>query len=419
MLLKCTRMVSVGASLPMYKYMPNKTSYSTWMVSQLEDAGCLFVKIGQWIAGRTDIFPADVTGPLTALQTDVRPMHPDDVMEVLGAERVTFDHFDPTPISCGSIAQVHRGRRDGREVAIKIQRPGLLEELDEDLKLVKAMLVLLKLRNPKSYEDAVTSLDDLGRTILKETDFVAEGRHMERFRSFFEETDPTIVVPKVYHATRTVLVMEYVPAQPIASVSRTANDLCIRLIDMFMRQFLEFGYVHSDLHAGNLGVKLGENGDMQDTIVMYDFGSVLKCPQSVRTCFKRLLVSYLNRDAGIMLDYMLEYNVIRRRSALTPEQRVTLESFVQSVIEYAETTDMATFQNAVKAIPIPGTLPEIQFRPEVFMIIRSFTLLEGLCKTVDPNFTIVNALIPFATSLLADPEMYRFKVEDDVRALFR
>lgn len=400
-LLKYWKTARIAASVPFFSYQRDKAGYAAWLKTELEDAGCLFVKMGQWVASRADIFPGDVVAAFASLQSDVSPMPAADLKRIVGESGVAFERFDESPISCGSVAQVHRAVFDGKEVAVKVQRPHLGTGLREDLAVARNVLWPLRLQSAKSYADAVKSLDELGDTILRETDFEAEAANMALFRGL-----EGVRVPAVFAATPRLIVMEYLPSVPV-----TDPRACTRLMTMFLRQFFELGCVHTDLHAGNLGV------DSEGRLVMYDFGSVLRCPDSMRECIKRLFVSYLNRDPAVMLDYLAEHDMIRSRAPLTREQRRTLEAFVATVVDYVETTDIRSFNLGVRAIPVPASLPDVEFRPEVFMVFRSFTLLEGLCKSIDPEFVIVDAMMPFAADLLTDPDMYRMKVEDDMRTL--
>jgi ubiquinone biosynthesis protein len=399
--IKTLKIARIAATVPLYPWMPSKRGYASWLRRETERAGCLYVKIGQWVSSRTDIFPPEITDEFAALRSGSASMSPDAMMAVVRPE--TFDAFDPIPISTGSIAQVHRGTLDGRDVAIKIQRPGLLQQLIDDTDAVKFVLSFFRGSNAKMVDDMGASLDDLIDTVRRELDFEAEADHMRRFHDFFETRG--VKIPRVMSASPRVIVMEFVDAAPYRGPT-------VALMELFFRQFFELGWLHTDMHAGNVG----QTPD--GTLVVFDFGSVLEIPDDVRLCIKSLMVSYLNRDVSVMLEYMLEYGVLR--GSPDSQERAMLESFLENVLEYVEITDAAQFARVMKTVPIPQSAsPNTTFRPELFVIMRSFTLMEGLCKTLDPDFVILDAVAPLAASFANDPMMARLKIEDDLRVTFK
>jgi len=100
------------------------------------------------------------------------------------------------------------------------------------------------------------------------------------------------------------------------------------------------------------------------------------------------------------------------------DERLMLESFIANVLQYVEVTDIGKFAQVMKSIPVPIS-SKTSFRPEIFMIMRTFTLLEGLCKTIDPNFVILDAVSPLTAAFASDPMVVRLKIEDDLRTVFR
>lgn len=402
---KYLRAARIGATLPLYGRLgKNRGKYASWLKTELEDFGVVFVKIGQWIASRTDVFPRDITAAFSDLQKHVKPMTHPEVQRVLRESNVDLELGDL--VSSGSIAQVHQGLAQGKRVAVKIQRPGLLDDLAGDLDVVRAMLFPLKLSDRKSYDDAIQSLRDLGDAIRRETDFELEAANMDKFRKFFAGSD--ITVPRVRVATPRVLVMDYVPSEPVTGPAITG-----RLVEFFFAQILRLGAVHTDLHAGNLGI------DAANRLVVYDFGSVVECSQGLRDCIKRLCVGYMNRNPSVMLDYMCDHGMLRH-CAMTPDQRESLEAFVSGMLDYVEHTDISKLRDSLLSISAQtGEVPPVEFSSETMMIFRSFTLLEGLCKDLDPDFAIMDAAMPAAMELLVDPDIVRMKVEDDVRTMWK
>lgn len=418
---KTAKLVKLASSVASFKLQRRSTGHlASELRRNMEEAGTLFIKIGQWISARTDVFPADVTRELAELRVNVSSLNPEVIKDVLVKNSLSdaFETFDEVPLSCGSIAQVHRATLAGcgTPVAVKIQRPSLARELSEDIDIVRTLLLPYRLINQKSYTDIASSLQDLHATVCRELDFREEVRHMRAFRSFMKRRGidwVTIPKPHVTLCTDDVIVMEFLPSQPI-----DGPEFCQRLLELFCLQFFELGRLHTDLHPGNLG--RAPDG----SIVMYDFGSVMQLPESLRLCFKWLIVQYVNRDTDRMLDTMLEYGVLTFKdgasTTLSPSQRTMLRQFVDTVIDYVERTDVHDFQKAMRAIETPAT-SSVDFAPEVFLVFRSFTLLEGLCKELDPSFVILDALLSsrVMSYFLGDVELYRMKAEDDVMNILR
>ena len=409
---RIAKISKVALAIPWYAVAPQKRKYAAWLKREIEGAGCLAVKIGQWVSSRTDVFPPALTEELGKLRTNVSPMARDTVHSIVSSELGVnyLEWFDDIPVSTGSIAQVHRGIYEGQEVAIKIQRPGLQEELVDDIKLLQWLLTPYKWLNPKMYQDVHGSLVDLVATVKLELNFPLEAQHMTHFGDFF---DPERVrVPRVLHVTPRTIVMEYVPSIPVLPLppTHTAKTMANMLMDLFFQQFFELGYVHTDLHEGNVGLCVGGG---TECLVLYDFGSVLKCPENLVLCIKHLMVAYMNRNTPVMLDYLLEYGVLVP-STLSPEERVMMQQFLEAVVVYAEESGIETFAAGMQRIDVPGG-STISFQPELFMILRSFTLLEGLCKELDSSFIILDAVLPLVSYFATDPLMYRLKIEDDLR----
>jgi len=401
---KTLKLAKLAVTIPMYARFSGvmsvraRKNYVSWLRTEVERAGCLFVKIGQWVSSRTDIFPGEVTDEFAALKNQSAPMAFRDLEGLV--DFATFEWFDLVPVSAGSIAQVHRAVFQGQAVAVKVQRPGILATLEADVGVIKWLLGGLRFANKKMYDDLVSSLDDLISTVKRELDFPAEAEHMRRFKIFF--TQHGIVVPAVVHVTPTAIVMEYVEAAPF---SGTASAL----MEVFFLMFFDLGWLHTDMHSGNLG----QTPDGR--LVLFDFGSVLECPDDIRLCIKHLMVAYLNKNVSVMVDYMLEYGLLVGTPDAT--EREMLERFVANVIDYVEVTDSLRFAQTLKTIPAPATGPTTVFRSEIFMIMRSFTLLEGLCKELDPDFVILEAVTPLTRRFLRDPMLPRLKVEDDLRTI--
>lgn len=396
---KVLQLGALAVSAPLYPFLPDKQGYAAWARQRIQSCGCLYVKMGQWVSSRTDIFPMEIASELQVLQTGSDPMEPEDVQRVIRESGLVFEHFDPVPVSTGSIAHVHKAIFHGRSVAVKVQRPGILESLQNDLALMTRALGFVRwfTSNEKMVDDTVASLEDLIEAVRRETDFLQEASHMARYRDFF--LDQGIIVPELVQATPQIIVMEFIESQPYTGSASM-------LIDIFFRQFFDMGWLHTDMHAGNVG----QTAD--GAPVMFDFGSVMEIPESIVLGIKALMVSYLNKNTRVMLQYMIEYGILV--GTPTAEDSDMLVSFIENVIQYVEVTDINQFTEMMKTIPVTSA-PKTTFRDDVLLIMRSFTLLEGLCKQLDSDFVIIEAVMPLMERFASDPMMARLKVEDDIR----
>jgi len=357
------------------------------------------VKIGQWVGSRTDIFAPEITRELQRLQAEVTPMDTVDALSTISRAGFRLDGFDPVCVSSGSIACVYRALYQGREVAIKVQRPGIVDSLRRDVDVVRCLVDLVKSRG-KVHDDVMSSLEELLETVCHEVDFDAEADHMRRFRAHFSTQD--VIIPEVIASSPTVIIMEYIDAQPFSG-SPTV------LLQTFFEQFFELGWLHTDMHAGNVGQS------RDGRLVVFDFGSVMNIPHTMVIGMKALMVSYLNKNTRVMVQYMLEYGFLTGKPSA--DDMAMLTTFMENVLEYVEITDIDQFASMMHTAPISSN-PNVTFSNDVFMIIRSFTLMEGLCKSLDPKFVIIDAIMPVMLRMASDPYMLRLKIEDDMRHVF-
>jgi ubiquinone biosynthesis protein len=249
-----------------------------------ERLGVTYLKLGQFLAMRFDILPAEVCRELARLFDEVPPMALRDVRrtieEELGASpEVIFDEFENEPLAAASIAQVHRAVvRGGREVAVKVQRPGIQEIFAADIRNLKRLARIgdvFHLLGPTSVRDTV---EEFRRFTSREMNFVTEGRTAERLRRHVGAFDD---VPDVYwdYTTERVLTMEFVDAPSLAQILHAMREdetempagidpqqVIENLADATLRQLFVTGFYHADPHPGNILIR------PDNTVVFVDFG---------------------------------------------------------------------------------------------------------------------------------------------------
>lgn len=239
---------------------------ATGLADDLEKLGPTFVKIGQLLSTRSDLLPPAYLDALSRLQDKVEPVPFPEIQKVVQDQlgvRISkaFENFDHTPIGAASLGQVHRARlHGGREVAVKVQRPGIRSEIVDDLDSMESIAEFLDAHTDfgKKYETA-RILAEFRSTLLRELDYQKEARHLTQIRENLKEF-PRMHVPSVVedYSTSTVLTMDYLPGTKVTSLSGTVlvdidgSSLAEELFRAYLKQILVDGLFHADPHPGNL-----------------------------------------------------------------------------------------------------------------------------------------------------------------------
>jgi ubiquinone biosynthesis protein len=252
------------------------------LASDLEQLGPTFVKVGQLLSTRADLLPPDALRALSRLQDDVEPFPFEEaeriVTEELGVRlSKAFSRFDPTPLAAASLGQVHRAAlRDGREVAVKVQRPNVREQVLKDMETIEEVADFLEHHTERGHRVGLNRMvAELRDSLLRELDYRLEaqnmatiGKNLARFRR--------IVVPQpvANYSTARVLTMDYISGQKITAASplvlaeAQSRELAEELFKAYLHQVIIDGIFHADPHPGN--VLLTDDG----RIAMLDLGMV-------------------------------------------------------------------------------------------------------------------------------------------------
>jgi ubiquinone biosynthesis protein len=232
------------------------------------------------------------------------------LQEELGSERLKqFRYIDPVPLAAGSIAQVHRAQLvTGESVVIKVQRPGIAQQIETDLQLIETIALMIEKYIPElAFVKPHSLVQSLSRGLIGELDFVREAGCMTRIARNFEG-DPRVIIPSVQWAltTERVLVLEELMGSSVSdreTLLRSGCDpsiLAESCLEMFLKMVFIDGMFHGDLHPGNLLVM------PQNAIGLLDFGMVVRLGRSTRENLGGLLSSLVQEDYETMVDYYLE-----------------------------------------------------------------------------------------------------------------
>ena len=423
--------------------MTNKRELGGWLRSELVEMGPAFIKLGQFLSTRVDIFGKDITAELCRLQDDIEPIDYNEISEAIQHSIAPLSDstlqeivIDPVPIASASIGQVHRGRiirkrstklkkRDRLtneyknneenvenvenveddspiDIVIKVQKPGVGDRMRADIATIKRLLAIVEPFNMQQAKEMSGIISQYDSFLEDELDYIKELNNMKKFDRLFEGIH-WVKVPGVIDSlsSQNVLVMEWIPSTKItdlATFNRLGIDtkrLAHNLMQTFIQMILFYGEVHCDPHPGNLGV--GADGD---TIVLYDFGNVVKLDKGFYEKMQQLLMAFYKQDPDEFLAAVIKLKIITITNNTVPQE---LNDLFTSFFRYLDNPDFSKLRTSIAAIDIGGiNKGDVTFRVDqnLLSLFRVFSLLDGTCVLLDPEFSYVDVITPFAADLM-------------------
>jgi predicted unusual protein kinase regulating ubiquinone biosynthesis (AarF/ABC1/UbiB family) len=357
----------------------------------LADLGPTFIKLAQVFATRADILPEPYLSSIATLTDQVPPL-PDGVAERVVREALgrdvgeVFERFDHRPLAAASLGQVHRAVYGGREVVVKVLRPGVEELVGEDLDVSFRILFLLNLLFPNHHTRAITAIvSEFAKRIRDELDFREEARNAATLRRNFE-SEPRVVVPEVVTelVAQRVLVLEYVEGtridrlqDRIASGEIDLHRLIETVVDAYIKMMLEDGLFHADPHAGNLLV------DPQGRLVLLDFGMVLEVERETRRRLVQTVLAAARQDVDGVINGFYELGI------LDPDvDRGTVRDAARSLMSVTLRDDVSPrrIQRLVEQVLQTFYDWPLMLPSNLVYFGRAGVLVEGIGLRYDPNF---------------------------------
>ena len=382
------------------------------ILNTLTGLGPCFIKVGQALSTRPDLVRRDWLEELTRLQDDL-PAFPhalalERIEQELGAPaHELFDEFPDAPIAAASLGQVYKARLEGNAwVAVKVQRPNLTFILRRDLVLIRLLGVITAPLLPLNLGFGLGDIiDEFGRSLFEEIDYVQEADNAERFASLFADNDAVYVprVERMLSSTR-VLTTTWIDGAKM----RDSDELQALQLDPAalirtgvicgLQQLLEFGYFHADPHPGNLFALQGRSGDLGH-VGYVDFGMMDSISDSDRLTLTGAVVHLINRDfAGLAEDFQ-SLGFLSPSADLTP-----IVPALEEVLGGSLGDSVGSFNFKAITDRFSELMFDYPFRvPARFaLIIRAVVSQEGLALRLDPNFRIIAVAYPYvARRLLA------------------
>eukprot|EP00303_Exanthemachrysis_gayraliae_P000188 CAMPEP_0206011302 /NCGR_PEP_ID=MMETSP1464-20131121/13028_1 /ASSEMBLY_ACC=CAM_ASM_001124 /TAXON_ID=119497 /ORGANISM="Exanthemachrysis gayraliae, Strain RCC1523" /LENGTH=821 /DNA_ID=CAMNT_0053384957 /DNA_START=58 /DNA_END=2523 /DNA_ORIENTATION=+ len=405
----------------------------------MEQLGPTYIKLGQMLSVRPDVLPPAALDELQRLQDNVPTFPTETAMEVLAQELgrpidEVFSEVSAEPVAAASLAQVYKGtlRATGETVAIKVQRPNVLEMVTKDLYVLRRAAEvyqnLMERFAPQQRTDYVAILNEWAIGFYTELDFQNEGRNQRRISELLErEGVTTVLVPRVLeeYSTRRLLVSEWVEG---VKLSECAQEDIASLVgvgqEAFLVQLLQFGVFHADPHPGNL-MMLPPGREDGKRLAILDFGLVATVKQEDRDTMVSALIHFANKDYTSLFDDFVDLGILppeTSRGLVLPLMDKALTPYIQGggAKKYAAavsanygmdgTTTGGGFQAMTQDLltvlnEVPFTIP-----PYFALLARAMVTLEGIALQGNPDYAIVLETYPFiARKLLKDdrPEVQR------------
>ena len=378
----------------------------------LVELGPAFIKAGQALSTRPDIVPALVLEELAQLQDQLPGFDGELALKCIEEDlnkkiNEIFIEIDKDPISAASLGQVHKGvLKNGSKVAVKVQRPGLREQITLDLYIVRNIANWLKTNIKFIRSDLVALIDELGKRVFEEMDYLNEASNAEKFKELHKD-NPKISVPYIYRneTSKRVLTMEWIDGTKLTNID-DVKKLGIdpqEMIDIgvscSLQQLLEHGFFHADPHPGNILA-------LEDGRLCYlDFGMMSEVTRESRTGLIRAVVHLVNRKFDKLSKDFVQLGFLSKEVNLQPIVPAFESVFTSALKVGVNKMDFKSVTDDMSGVmyKFPFQLP-----PYYALIIRSLITLEGIALSVDPEFKILGAAYPyFAKRLIEDndPEL--------------
>ena len=375
-----------------------------WLVKTLIDLGPTFIKMGQALSTRPDLIPWEYVEELGKLQDGVPPFSPEEAIALIESELdnsiyTIYRDFEPVPLAAASLGQVHKARlHTGEEVVVKVQRPGLEKLFNLDFQVLHRLVNFANRFLPWTRKYRLAEIyQEFFQLLYQEIDYIQEGKNADRFRENFQ-TDSRIAVPKVYwrYTTKKVLTLEYLPGikiddrQSLEARNIDKSQIIELGIGCYLKQLLQDGFFQSDPHPGNMAVS--ENGK----IIFYDFGTMAEVKSLARDQMVKTFFAVLRKDTDEVVETLIYMGLLEPVGDMTPVKRLVaflLEEFREKPI------DIKAFDRIGSEIYLMFEQQPFRLPPQMTFILKSLTTLDGIARTLDPQYNLLAAARPFVKSL--------------------
>ncbi len=381
----------------------------------LEELGPTFVKFGQILSTRRELIPPEMFVELSKLQDKVAPLPFEQVRPIIeeycGPIDEAFQDFDTEPFAAASISQVHKALlHDGTIVAVKVQRPGIAEQIETDLPLFLKMAERIEKLSPESrVYNPQAMVREFSIQIRKELDFTREGRNAETLAAGMADI-PEIKIPKVYwnYTGERVITMEFVEGCRIDDVDtiRSFGVDPVAIADIgfhaYIRQIFRDGFFHADPHPGNLLVS------REGQLIFLDFGMVVLIRPERRKIFIKVLLAIVESDVDTLVDCFEKLGLVIRQEDLEPLK----DELYASLRDY-QTYSISDFNvgSAMESLPKILQKYHLMVPGSLMMVLKVIWMIFDVAVKLDPGFNFNQRVRPYFEEIVAgsylSPDAFR------------
>lgn len=366
----------------------------------LEELGPTYVKLGQVLSTRPDLIPVDFLTELAKLQDEVPPFDASEVDRIVTAELgappdAIFAAFERTPVASASIGQVHKATlADDEQVAVKIQRPGIQKIIEVDLEIMLHMATLMERHvEEMAFFRPVKIVEEFAKVLEREIDYTFEAVNMERMAGQFL-ANPTVYIPKVYRdlTTARVLTAEFIHGIKISELDKLEEAgldrrrITQRGSQILLRQIFDFGFFHGDPHPGNLFVL------PDDVICLLDFGMVGTVDRQTREDFVDLVDAVVHRQETRTAQILLKITLWEERPRMRDFERAVAEFMGRHLYRPLKEIQVGLLLQHLLEL---AASHQLVIPPDIFLMMKTLTAVEGVALSLDPDFDIFAAAAPF------------------------
>jgi len=372
----------------------------------MEELGPTFVKLGQILAGRADLFGPEWISEFEKLHSTVPPVPLESLRAQLsedlgGAPETVFARFDAEPLAAASIAQVHRAQlHDGTEVVVKIRRPGIAAVIEADLALLGhlAGLAEAELDWLKPYRPRLL-VQEFAKSLTQELDLATECRHAERIATHMKEL-PHIVIPRVHwqHTGARVNVQDFIDGVPGNQLQRLTAEagfdravLAQRGAQAVLKMIVQDGIFHADPHPGNVFYLPGNR------IAFIDFGMVGRLSKRRRKELLQLLLGLVEQRPDAVADVLLDWTGDDKGTNLSK-----LETEIEVFVEQYHGVPLAELRLGQMLSDVTAILRDhhLCMPSDLALLVKAFISLESMGRGLDPGFHIATHATPLLRQMV-------------------